>query len=196
MKRIAITGGIGSGKSLALECIRELGYPAFSCDEVYKELLLDKEYISKIKEFFPSAYNQGTINRAELGRIIFEDKSARARLNSISHPLIMNRLFAHMDKCDETLVFAEVPLLFEGGFQLSFDGSIIITRPLSERLQAICERDTITREFALKKIKAQFDYDAPAAKEIINQCGGIVIQNNGSKDKLLQKLKNVIEYFL
>lgn len=196
MKKIAITGGIGSGKSLAVECIRELGYSAFSCDEIYRELLFDKEYISKIKALFPSACKGENLNRAELGRIIFEDKNARARLNSISHPLIMKRLFAYMDKCDETLVFAEVPLLFEGGFQLLFDAILVITRPLSERVQAICERDTATQELALKKIQAQFDYDAPAAKEIIKQCGGIILQNNGNKEELFEKLKKTIKYLL
>ena len=54
-KKIAITGGIGSGKSTVLSFLKENGYPVFSCDEIYKQLLLDREYIEKIEKLFPSA---------------------------------------------------------------------------------------------------------------------------------------------
>ena len=50
-KKIAITGGIGSGKSIALDFIRGLGYPVYSCDEIYKEVLLSKKYIEKIRPY-------------------------------------------------------------------------------------------------------------------------------------------------
>ena len=74
VKKIAITGGIGSGKSLVLECIKELGYPVFSCDMIYKELLQTPKFARKIAELFPSCVKNNEIDRKELGNIVFNNK--------------------------------------------------------------------------------------------------------------------------
>ena len=126
--KVAITGGIGSGKSTALSYLKELGYPVFSCDEIYKEVISSKEYIDKIKEFFPEAVTHGCIERKILSEIVFNDPEKRALLNGISHPLIMQKLYEQMDTSENELVFAEVPLLFEGGFENEFDHVIVILR--------------------------------------------------------------------
>ena len=63
MKKIAITGGIGSGKSTVIELIKDQGFPVFSCDEIYKEIIVSKEYIQKIQENFPTAVKNGLIDK-------------------------------------------------------------------------------------------------------------------------------------
>ena len=89
VKKIAITGGIGSGKSLVLECIKEWGYPVFSCDEIYKELLQTKEFSQKITAAFPTCVKDEKIDRKELANIVCNNKEQLELLNKISHPIIM-----------------------------------------------------------------------------------------------------------
>ena len=66
MKKVAITGGIGSGKSKVLSIIQNADYPVFSCDEIYKKVIVDEKYIKKIAEIFPTAVIDGKIDRKRL----------------------------------------------------------------------------------------------------------------------------------
>ena len=65
-KKVAITGGIGSGKSTVSEIIKKSGYPVFSCDEIYGELLSDTAYIETLRTRFPSAVRNGKIDKKQL----------------------------------------------------------------------------------------------------------------------------------
>ena len=111
--KIAITGGMGSGKSKALQLVSELGYPTFSCDEIYKRIIVSAEYVESIKNAFPKCVINNQIDRAKLAETIFQDKTKIEKLNSIAHPIIMRQLFEEMDNSLGKLTFAEVPLLFE-----------------------------------------------------------------------------------
>ena len=119
-KRIAVSGGIGAGKSTVIKLIKDEGYSVFSCDEIYKEILLDKEYVKIINETFEGVVKNGEIDKRALANIVFNDDFARETLDALSHPRIMSRLLDKMGNCEEDLVFAEVPLLFEGGYENLF----------------------------------------------------------------------------
>lgn len=192
MKRVAVTGGIGSGKSCAVEYIKELGYPCFSCDEIYKEIAATAEYQKELRKIFPTAFDGDSLNKGKLSEIIFLNEDARKVLNSLSHPLIMKTLFEKMDSSKGALSFAEVPLLFEGGFQLSFDYVLVITRPLSQRINSIMIRDHISEEAAILKIQSQFNYEAPSSKYVIEQCNGIIINNDTNQTALRAKINHTI----
>ncbi|MDE6677392.1 MAG: dephospho-CoA kinase, partial [Clostridia bacterium] len=131
-KKIAITGGIGSGKSLFCEILKEKGYSVFSCDSISKQLRKEEEYLSLVKDAFPECVINGSLSEFALSEKVFSDGAARKKLESISHPLIMQRLFAEMEK--QPVSFAEVPLLFEGGFEGSFDAVIALVRPKEARI--------------------------------------------------------------
>ena len=122
-KKIAITGGIGSGKSLLLGFARELGYKAFSCDEIYKELLEKDFYIQALQRQFPIVVENGKINKRKLSEIVFNDKEKLKQLNEIAHPFILQELERQMNEAltETSLVFAEVPVLFENGYEEDFD---------------------------------------------------------------------------
>ena len=92
--KIAITGGIGSGKSVVVTLLKESGYAVFSCDEIYKEIILSRKYVQKIEELFPEAVVNGQIDRKKLGEIVFADEEKRKHLNTLSHPIIMQSLRA------------------------------------------------------------------------------------------------------
>ena len=79
-KLVAITGGIGSGKSLALQFLRELNYPVFSCDEIYKEVIVSKEYIELLEKSFPNVVKNGQVDRTALAETVFNNEIMRIKL--------------------------------------------------------------------------------------------------------------------
>ncbi len=187
-KYIAVTGGIGSGKSAVLHILKEEGYPTFSCDEIYKEIARTPEYIAKIQEAFPSCVKNGEIDKKALATLVFQDKACRAQLNAIAHPLIMQRLHIEMRAVDAPLVFAEVPLLFECGFQSQFDGVWYVYRKKTDRIAAVTTRDGIDRKQVLRRIKSQFNPDCLCGKRRLKKCGTILIEN----DKSIEELKSQV----
>ncbi len=191
-QKIAITGGIGSGKSTALQCLKELGYPVFSCDEVYKEVIVSPVYVEKIATRFPTCVQEGKIDRAILAALVFKKKEERLALNAIAHPLIMQALHKKMDEVDAELVFAEVPLLFEGNYQNQFDKIIVVLRERGARISAVVQRDVLSTQAVESRMSAQFDYASHYAQELFKTCNAILIYNNTTKEELKEKIKNSI----
>jgi len=190
-KKIAITGGIGSGKSYLLHKLKEKGYPVFSCDEIYRELVSTQEYIEKISAVFPDCVVEGQLNRKLLAKKIFKNEENRRLLNEIAHPLIMSRLISLVNICEGNLVFAEVPLLFEGHFEDLFDEIIVVMRNRKERIASILGRDKITEEEATARIAAQFDYDAPENLQFLKSKKVKLIYNNGSLSDLDRQIDSL-----
>ena len=190
MKKIAITGGIGSGKSIVCNFLREEGYPVFSCDEIYREIAETDEYLSLLKIHFPLAVENGTLNRKKLAQTVFSNAENRNILNAISHPLIMNKLLSKMAALKNTsdLVFAEVPLLLEGQFENLFDDVIVVTREKKKRIEAICARDNLSKEQAQMRIATQFNYDGKNEQNYLEKISAKILANKGD----LQALKNSV----
>ena len=178
-KKIAITGGIGSGKSTVSSILKDKGYPVYSCDEIYAELVNSKIYINEIEKAFPSAIKQGEIDKKSLAEIIFSNRQERMRLNKIAHPLVMQTLLKQMNDDENPIIFAEVPLLLEGNFENLFDQTIVVLRDREERIHSICDRDGISPEKAIERINAQFDYDDIKSKNRLQKIGAIFIKNKG-----------------
>ncbi len=191
-KKVAITGGIGSGKSTVLQYVRDMGYVGFSCDEIYREIVQSKEYIADVQKLFPECVIQSKIDKAKLSAIIFKDEESRKKLNDLAHPLIMESLYFAMDKAIGRLIFAEVPLLFEKGYEKDFDVVLVVYRNLQERIANVMRRDEVNAENVKAKISAQFDYDSIEAKNRFQKCNAILIENNVSKEELKCKLAIIL----
>ncbi len=191
-KKIAITGGIGSGKSTVSNILRDKGYPVYSCDEIYAELTSSKAYINEMKKAFPAAIKQGEIDKKSLAEIIFTNEQARIRLNKIAHPLVMKTLLERMNENQSKIIFAEVPLLLEGNFQNLFDQTIVVLRNLEDRIRSVCSRDGISPEKAVERLNAQFDYDNIESKNRLQNIGAIFIENKGD----FSTLKHSVEIAL
>ena len=158
-QKIAITGGIGSGKSSVAEFILQEGYPVFSCDEINRSLLSKQDYLEKLQKLFPEAVTEGTFDKKKLAETVFSDKEALARLNAFSHPRIMKELFREIEQAEASLVFAEIPLLFEEGYETQFDKVIVVFREEKERISSVVNRDGISEEAAWARIQNQYDYN-------------------------------------
>lgn len=191
-KKVAITGGIGSGKSTVSEIIKKSGYPVFSCDEIYGELLSDTAYIETLRTRFPSAVRNGKIDKKQLGKIVFSDEKARAELDSIAHPMIMRNLFSKMKNSGKDLMFAEVPLLFEGNFEKDFDGIIFVKRNRAERIAAVCRRDNVSENEVLSRINAQFPYDTIEGETYLRSLNAYTVNNSDSLKELEKQVARIL----
>lgn len=173
--KIAVTGGIGSGKSVVCEIIKKQGYPVYSCDSIYSELLNSAEFLKKIDdEFYGVFKSDGSLDRQALSEAVFNNEAELKKLNSITHPEIMSAALKKME--GEKLAFLEVPLLFENGFENLFDGVIVVLRDKEERIRSVIARDKIDREHVLLRINKQFDYDNFDFTKyyVIHNCGNLV----------------------
>ena len=125
MKKIAVTGTMASGKSTAVSYLRELNYPVFDADAVSRKCLDPGEegYTEVIRHFGREILNEDdTINRKVLASVIFENEENRLILNGIVHPYVKRKLFEFFaEHDDQSLVFAEIPLLYEVHWEDLFD---------------------------------------------------------------------------
>lgn len=184
--KIAVTGGLGSGKSEFCGILREMGYPVFSCDEINRELWKDPSYLSELAGLFPDCLTDGLPDKTKLSRKVFSDERARARLNALSQPRIMQELIGRMNRFPTT-VFAEVPLLFEGGYEKLFDAVIALRRDKETRISAVSKRDGLTRTDALARIQRQFDPDKLEEKHCL------IVENDGDRAALKQKAELILQ---
>lgn len=186
-KRFAITGGIGSGKSELLKIYREFGYLTVSCDEISKELWGQADYRAKLLELFPTCEKGGEIDKSALTRLVFSDKEALARLNAFSHPIILKKV---LERMNAPVSFAEVPLLFEGGYDALFDGVIAVRRDCGERIAAVGRRDGLSEEQSRARMQAQID---PAS---LHNKSCIIIENDGSREQLRERAVQAVRTLL
>ncbi|MCH5148953.1 MAG: dephospho-CoA kinase [Clostridiales bacterium] len=156
--KIAVTGGIGSGKSEVCSIIKRAGFPVFSCDEIYFELLNSGTFDNDLKNTFgEQIYIDGRLDKSKLSSIVFENKVELEKLNKITHPKILDCALNRMKA--QKVCFLEVPLLFESGFEGLFDGVIVVLRHLNDRIESVVKRSGISTKEAILRIKSQFDYE-------------------------------------
>lgn len=161
-KVIGITGGISTGKSNVISEIRNLGYICMSCDEIVHKLeKIGGSIYNKIIEEFGQYYLDSTknIDRTKLAKLIFSDKNAKLKLNSITHPLVKEYLINEIKKINDGLIFIEVPLLFEAGFDDLCDKIICIYINKDLQIERLMEREYIDYNYALSKINSQMSLE-------------------------------------
>ena len=183
--KIAVTGGIGSGKSTVAEFLRSKRLPVFSCDQIYHKLIKQKDYLAAIEARFPNTTKDGKLLKEKLSQIVFTDKDALEALNSITHPLIIKELEKEMEEVQAPFVFAEVPLLFEGKFDSRFDRILVVLREKHSRIHAIMKRDRLKETCIIARMNNQFDYDRN--KEALTKNRKVFLINNNDSQEALEK---------
>ena len=190
--KVGITGGIGSGKSTVARYFKEKGFPVFSCDEIYKEIYETSEYQLELSDAFPECLKNGKIDKQLLAQRVFSCPESLQKLNSIAHRRIMSELYRRMDVASENVVFAEVPLLFEGGYEKAFDKVIVVLREKQQRIQAVSSRDKLSNEAIERRMSTQYDYDSVENLQTLQNQGCVFIENNFSEEHLWAELEKFL----
>ena len=183
--KIAVTGGIGSGKSAFSNFISGCSYPVINVDNVSKEILISDEDIKlKVKkEFGEESYQNGDINKKFLAGKIFSNPRNVIKINSIVHPKVIEKVNILIDEKlkEYDIVFAEAALIYEAAMDKYFDYVVLITAEDKLRLKRKVRLDNFTEEQFLKRNENQIP-DSEKKKQ-----ADFVFENNGSLDEL--KLK-------
>ena len=186
---IGITGGIASGKSNVCSVVKELGYPIISCDEITKQnYQIGGKIYNVVLERFGNEYlkDDNTIDRKKLGKLIFNNKSAKMLLDSITHPIIKEELLKEIEKYDDGLIFVEIPLLYEAKFDSICDKVICVFLSQKYQVERLMEREGIDEDFALAKIHSQMDL------YMKKSLADYVINSKGNFDETRQQVIDVI----
>ena len=164
MRVYGLTGGIASGKSLVAERLGELGAVIVDADVLSREAVrIGSPGLAAIRaEFGPALLaDDGALDRAAMGALIFTDPSARARLNAIVHPEVRRlgdeRIAAARDDDPDTIVVYDIPLLVEAGpaRREGFDGVIVVAADEDERVRRMVEHRGMSEADARARIAAQ-----------------------------------------
>ncbi len=153
LKTVGLTGGIASGKTVAANALRCAGFRVIDADEISRELTAAGTALSqKIMSAFPIAVHDGTLDRRALRSVIAGDAAARAKLNAITHPAIVEAVKSQV--CGSPAVIS-APLLFETALSSLCDAVVCVTCPVRLRVERIMKRDGVSKCDAEAIIAAQ-----------------------------------------
>src|SRR5690606_32165956 len=155
---ICLTGGIGSGKTTVANLFGKLGVPVYVSDSEAKILLETSNQIKKevINEFGKKSYINNKPDRKYLASIVFNNKEKLQKLNAIIHPRVAQHFKDWYKKQDSLYVIKESAILFENGIYGDCGKIIVVTAPKEERIKRVMNRDKVSREEVLLRMKNQW----------------------------------------
>lgn len=189
---VGLTGGIASGKSTVSNMLKEKGVTVIDAD-LEARLAVEKgepAYHEIISYFGREIlFEDGTINRAKLGTIIFNDEEKRLKLNSIVHPDVRKRMIDKRDKAignGENLVVMDIPLLIESKLTHMIDKILLVYVDEKTQLKRLMKRNHYSEDEALSRINSQM----PLKEKV--SLSDAVINNNGT----IEETRNQLDYIL
>ena len=185
---IGITGGIGSGKSTVSHILRNKGFYFVDLDSISHDVIQNPKIKKQLLENFGNEiFDKEEVLRKKLGEIVFKDKKKLEKLNSIMHPEILKEMRKKIKEIKEDVVFVEIQLLFEVGWESEFDLILLIWSKKNIQIKRILERDGRSKDEAINIINSQISMDEKRKKS------DYVIENN---DDNLEKLENKVNEFI
>ena len=166
MKKVAICGGIGSGKSTVCRMFAERGVAVYDSDSRAKALMNESIELRQalVAEFGEECYEGDELNRAYLAAKVFGSEEQLAKLNSIVHPAVKADFLRWADEQEGDYCILETAILFESGFDALVDQKVAILAPQPLRVMRAMERDGATKEQIEARIKAQMGDDELMAR--------------------------------
>ncbi len=191
-KRIALTGGIATGKTTVANKFRDLGAIILDADEFARRVVEPgTACCSALLDLLGAEYfnPDGTLKRRELRLRIIEEPVLRERINSILHPHIMEAMQAEWEKHKkldrQAVIISDIPLLFEGGIDKSFDLIILVYSKPEVQIQRLIHRDKVSPAEARRTLSMQFPIDSKKARS------DYIIENSGDIELTLRQVEEV-----
>jgi len=189
MRVIALTGGIGCGKSLAAEFFADLGAIVIDADQLARAAIErgSSGFDEVVAIFGDSILKDGEIDRRALGELVFKDPVKKSALEAIIHPWVRSEFEAAVASLtgNQTLVY-EIPLLFESHGADRFETVITVEADMDKRISRLREKG-----LHLSEIEARVASQASREERV--SIADFVIENSGSKDDLLRQVENIWE---
>ena len=171
MKHIGLTGGIGSGKTTVSKILVKNGIPVYDSDSNAKLIMNSSNQIKKliINHFGKLSYTNNKLNNKYISKIIFNNPVKMNKINSLIHPFIHDNFNKWKNNFSSKYVIFESAIIFETGSYQKFDFNIIVLSDLEKRIKRVKERDFLSEDDVLSRIKSQWidDKKIPFADYII-----------------------------
>ena len=181
-RKIALTGGIATGKTTVANKFRDLGAIILDADE-YARRAVEPGTASfpALRELIgPAFFNpDGSLRRRELRQRIIQEPTLRQKIDAVLHPYIMQAMYAEWEKLRQlhprAVIIFDIPLLFEGGFEKDFDIVILVYSTPEAQIQRLIHRDKVLRSEAEHTLEMQLPIDSKKtfSDYIIENCGDL-----------------------
>jgi len=201
MLKVGLTGGIGSGKSTAVNAFRELGVAIVDADKIAREVLKPQSegHQEIVAEFGQDVLQEnGELNRAKLKEIVFEESDAGTKaleqLEQITHPKIKKMIHAQMEKVsqspDHPYLLVDIPLLVEKNYQTLFDRIVVVDCSVEQQIERVQERDDLDLNTITKIIEQQ------ATRQERKENATDILDNSQDVEYLLNQIKKLHKKFV
>lgn len=182
MNKIAITGGIGSGKSTVCKILENYLFPIYYSDDRAKFLMNnDEDIIKGVKASFgENIYSKEGLDKKALASVIFNNKDSLNIINAIVHPVVINDFNNWCSKQSSNTVFFECAILFEANLQSHFSSVLCIYADDDIRIERVMKRENCNRKFVVERIKNQLK------QEFIIEKSDYCFDNSGISSLLSQ----------
>lgn len=180
--KVAVIGGIGSGKSTLCRMLREMGKTVLDCDRIYDEVCRQPDYIRAIKQTFGTVQG-GEIDRKALAGLVFSDAENMQRLNALAHPRVRALLEQKTQGLQECYV--EVSAYYGSGLEGWFDYVIYADCPDDIRVRRVMQRGLSEQE-ATRRVQAQTD------AATLRACADVVIDTSVSEEQTRALLTTLV----
>lgn len=192
MLRVALTGGIATGKSYCLARFASFGVPVIDADQLARDAVArGSRALDEVTARFGPAIlrSDGSLDRASLGRIVFNDRAARADLEAIVHPEVYRRISEWLATLPPRtrVAIADIPLLFETGHTHDFDRVVVVACDPREQLRRIIARDGLSERDARARLDSQWPIEEKEAR------ADYVIKTDGSVADTDSQVRTVYE---
>lgn len=189
MLRIGLTGGIGAGKSTAAAELVDLGAVLIDADQIARDVVAagTPGLAAVLAEFGPDVRSaDGSLDRPALGRVVFTDDDARARLNAIVHPLVRRATAEQLAAvADDAIVVHDVPLIVEGGSAGDYDLVVVVGADEDIRIERL------QRDRAMSEADARARIAAQATDEQRHAVADVWLDNTAGPDELREQVRQL-----
>jgi dephospho-CoA kinase len=193
VRRIALTGGIATGKSHVRQVFEKLGVPTIDADVLARDAVSPGTAgLEQVLNRFGADLvdSSGRLDRQRLGSIVFSDDRARRDLEAIVHPLVQKATdawFESVDANQHPFAIDDIPLLFEANRDKDFDAVIVVAAQPDVQLRRLMDRDQLSEEDARRRIAAQLPIDDKIRR------ADYVIRTDGSFEDTDRQIRRVFE---